>query len=342
MASQCKKELVLSIDALDELATLTAIEYLKQKNMSAVAERLESGYKLGFGAVWPLRSVFLWEFGMDSRKFIRFHQEMWHSKEVPHYEDAAATATLVVAIISIAVTLLSPIIGVEYEKLRSHAEKVNKGLTTQQKKEAMRLFEYLVKAYALREGYYFKKLSLRQFRVALKELEDIQFTKVPGCSHLADQIWQIFVQDRKIRFDKSMLSDFSEVFVAILGKRKSQPPLLQRRERIKPKGTRVFKGLAASEGEARGYSVIVENLADLAKVRKGDIAVFKYFSPDMVQAIKMCRGAIGLERCGGRLGHLAIVARELGVPCVVGVDDEIVLRDGWLIFVDGTKGEISL
>lgn len=44
---------------------------------------------------------------------------------------------------------------------------------------------------------------------------------------------------------------------------------------------------------------------------------------------------------GGILSHAAIVAREIGIPCVVGTEDAVEkLEDGSKILVDGTEGEV--
>jgi len=46
---------------------------------------------------------------------------------------------------------------------------------------------------------------------------------------------------------------------------------------------------------------------------------------------------------GGRLSHAAIVAREYGIPCIVGVQNILKeIKDGDLIKIDGTAGEIKI
>jgi phosphoenolpyruvate synthase/pyruvate phosphate dikinase len=53
-------------------------------------------------------------------------------------------------------------------------------------------------------------------------------------------------------------------------------------------------------------------------------------------------GAIVTDR-GGRLSHAAIVAREAGVPAVVGTEIATkAIRDGVLVVVDGTRGVVSI
>ncbi len=46
---------------------------------------------------------------------------------------------------------------------------------------------------------------------------------------------------------------------------------------------------------------------------------------------------------GGQVSHAVIVSRELGIPCVVSVEDATErIEDGTVIEVDGTKGEVTI
>ena len=46
---------------------------------------------------------------------------------------------------------------------------------------------------------------------------------------------------------------------------------------------------------------------------------------------------------GGQVSHAVIVSRELGIPCVVSVEDATErIKDGTVIEVDGTKGEVTI
>jgi pyruvate,water dikinase len=101
----------------------------------------------------------------------------------------------------------------------------------------------------------------------------------------------------------------------------------------------LLTGAPASPGIASGPVKIVQAPSEIAKVGTGDILVAKMTTPDFVPAMKRAV-AIVTER-GGRTAHAAIVSRELGIPCVVGVDQATTtLSDGQVITVDGSKGNI--
>jgi phosphohistidine swiveling domain-containing protein len=77
-----------------------------------------------------------------------------------------------------------------------------------------------------------------------------------------------------------------------------------------------LKGLPASEGIASGKVRIVSGSEDFAKVEKGDIVVMKYGKTDIIEIIDRISGLITDQ--GGKASHLAVIAREMGIPCIVG------------------------
>ncbi|WP_163507175.1 phosphoenolpyruvate synthase [Fodinicola acaciae] len=106
-----------------------------------------------------------------------------------------------------------------------------------------------------------------------------------------------------------------------------------------PAGEVLVQGLSASPGTAGGAAAILESPADGPRLRDGDVLVATMTNPDWVPTIR--RAAALVTDGGGMTCHAAIVARELGVPCVVGTRNATtVLRDGELITVDGTGGRV--
>lgn len=105
------------------------------------------------------------------------------------------------------------------------------------------------------------------------------------------------------------------------------------------KETPILVGSAASPGIAYGPVKIVPHPSQIDKVLTGDILVAEMTTPDFVPAMKRA-AAIVTDR-GGRTAHAAIVSRELGIPCVVGVEKAMkTLKDGQVITVDGSGGKV--
>jgi len=99
----------------------------------------------------------------------------------------------------------------------------------------------------------------------------------------------------------------------------------------------IVKGLGASPGVAGGPVRIVSEDMNLEVVKKGDVLVTAMTSPDMVPA--MTRAAAIVTDEGGMTCHAAIVARELGIPCIVGATSATeLLKDDDKITVDGGMG----
>lgn len=100
-----------------------------------------------------------------------------------------------------------------------------------------------------------------------------------------------------------------------------------------------LKGIAASYGLAKGKIKILYNAKDIGKLKDGEILVTKFTNPLFTPAILKASAII--TDTGGETCHGAIVARELGIPCVVGTEKATkILKDGINVIVDGKRGII--
>ncbi len=105
------------------------------------------------------------------------------------------------------------------------------------------------------------------------------------------------------------------------------------------KGEIILEGLGASPGIASGVVKIIKDLADLGKIKTGDILVTSMTNPDMVVSMQKSSAIITDE--GGLTAHAAIVSREMGIPAVVGTREATTkLKDGEIITVNGSSGKI--
>ncbi len=103
--------------------------------------------------------------------------------------------------------------------------------------------------------------------------------------------------------------------------------------------TLLLAGSPASPRVATGPVRIVHRVADLHRVKRGDVLVTEMTNPDFVPAMRRA-AAIVTDR-GGRTSHAAIVSRELGIACVVGTETATsVLKQGRIVTVDGRNGKV--
>ena len=113
---------------------------------------------------------------------------------------------------------------------------------------------------------------------------------------------------------------------------------LQLQYKLLEKGKVLAKGNAIGSKIAVGPARILESPREANKLRKGDILVTETTSPDWDPLLKKVAGVV-TDR-GGRTSHAAIVARELGVPAVVGSGFATrSIRDGEMITVSCVEGQ---
>lgn len=108
-----------------------------------------------------------------------------------------------------------------------------------------------------------------------------------------------------------------------------------------PNTPTTLTGLSVNTGVYEGTARLVESSADFDRIKKGDVLVTRMTSPYFNVVLPML-GAIVTDR-GGQLCHAAIVAREYGIPGIVGTRDATrTIPDGARVRVDGTTGEVRL
>jgi pyruvate,water dikinase len=104
---------------------------------------------------------------------------------------------------------------------------------------------------------------------------------------------------------------------------------------------RQMVGQPAAPGLAAGTARIVRSPADLGRFKAGEVLVCDAIQPTMTHLLPLAAAVV--ERRGGMLIHGAIIARELGIPCVNGVRDAADrLQDGMLLAVDGDLGIVTV
>ncbi len=102
----------------------------------------------------------------------------------------------------------------------------------------------------------------------------------------------------------------------------------------------LIEGLAVGEKIATGAAHIIKDPKAMGAFKAGEVLVTEVTDPDWEPIMKMA-SAIVTER-GGRTSHAAIVARELGIPAVVGTRNAVgVLKTGKSITVSCAEGEVG-
>ena len=112
----------------------------------------------------------------------------------------------------------------------------------------------------------------------------------------------------------------------------------QIRYQLKDRGDTLVTGRAVGQKAATGIVRLVKDHHDMNKVAPGDILVTDMTDPDWEPVMK--RAAAIVTNRGGRTCHAAIIARELGIPAIVGCETATnVLRDGMPVTVSCCEGD---
>ncbi len=113
---------------------------------------------------------------------------------------------------------------------------------------------------------------------------------------------------------------------------------VQLRYRLKATGDILITGRAIGQKIGAGPVRVVSDISEMDKVQAGDVLVTDMTDPNWEPVMK--RAAAIVTNRGGRTCHAAIIARELGIPAVVGCDDATsVLREGQSITVSCAEGD---
>ena len=99
----------------------------------------------------------------------------------------------------------------------------------------------------------------------------------------------------------------------------------------------LVRGIGASPGFVTGKAALIRRGSDYRRLASGSIVVARMTRTDMIIGVEKIAGIV--TDVGGSLCHAAIVARELGIPCVVGTESATQeIREKQLIAVNGSDG----
>ncbi len=102
-----------------------------------------------------------------------------------------------------------------------------------------------------------------------------------------------------------------------------------------------IRGLPGSSGVVRGTARFIPTLSEVERLSAGEILVTYATAPPWTPLFAVAGGIV--TDVGGALSHCAVVAREYGIPAVVGAKVATQrIKDGALITVDGTQGIVRI
>lgn len=140
--------------------------------------------------------------------------------------------------------------------------------------------------------------------------------------------------------------ELSELEPPLIIEKGKVPPVTEWRKRREPGVERaaageVLAGLPACAGVATGRARIIEDPEDGVDLQPGEILVAPWTDPGWTPLFTSAEAVV--VNVGSSMSHAAIVSRELGIPCVLGVTDATKrIADGTLLTVDGAAGTVTV
>jgi pyruvate,water dikinase len=110
---------------------------------------------------------------------------------------------------------------------------------------------------------------------------------------------------------------------------------------LKERSRALARGRAIGQRIGAGPARVISGAREMSRVQPGDVLVSDMTDPDWEPVMK--RAAAIVTNRGGRTCHAAIIARELGIPAVVGCGDATqAIRDGGLVTVSCAEGDTGV
>ncbi len=170
---------------------------------------------------------------------------------------------------------------------------------------------------------------------------------------LENQLY-IYLKEALIRLQKKgllmempqhiALDDWPTVLDSLQNLKKYTPPAIEeplQEEKSSTLKPRQLVGHPSSKGMVTGRARVIRSVADFKDVAAGEILVFDAVQPQITFIIPLAAGIV--ERRGGMLVHSSIIARELGIPAVNGVNKATeLIETGDLLTVNGDLGLVII
>jgi pyruvate,water dikinase len=202
-------------------------------------------------------------------------------------------------------------------------------------------------------SYYIDQASASIIRITLAEIG--RRLAANGTLEQADDVWFIDIEEAELGINDNAPANIQFLVNERRAERDANsrltapkylgtaPPdheALQSSEQTQD-GVTALKGTAASKGEATGIARVILSPDEFGKLNNGDILICRSTAPMWTPLFRVASALV--SEAGGVLSHPAVVAREVGLPAVVGIIGATSkIRDGQMVTVSGTDGLVHI
>lgn len=323
----------------ETLAFEVCSRFFSKTGMRYLKDRLDYDIRSEFGNFRVLTDVWFKLFKGDHTRLIDFYEQTYEDRGKMRHE--ALIETLSIALVS---ATLAAIVGEEY---RARRKEILRTLGRLQKRCILGLtylfdmdaMKYLETNQIIDHDQYLK--MTRQLQRRLHATRGRRNKGDENVKRRMEPYYRQFGFSSSAELLSSLQATINSTSVRAIRKEEQMNASLTLTVRV---ANISIQGLPASPGIAEGKVRIIRSVADIEQAQNSEVGVFHYFVPDMVAAVRKCCAVIGVAGTDGMTGHLAIIARALGLPAVVGVTlaDATHLGNGINVSVDGRSGKIHV
>ncbi|XP_071034849.1 rifampicin phosphotransferase [Parasteatoda tepidariorum] len=106
------------------------------------------------------------------------------------------------------------------------------------------------------------------------------------------------------------------------------------------KSSFTITGTPVCQGKVRGTARVIKSFSEVSQIQNGDILITYSTDIGWTPYFPLLSGVVTV--LGGLISHGAVIAREYGLPCIVGAQNALsVFKSGDIVLLDGTKGTIT-
>lgn len=195
-------------------------------------------------------------------------------------------------------------------------------------------FNY-TKSYGLFRNYFLHLAKLFKRKGYIPDLEDIFYFTFDEIRKVVEEGRLSSILSKRLDKRKREIAEYENIELPeeIYGD-KAPVPIR------KDSGVKILSGIPASGGYYTGNTCVVKGAHDFPKVTEGVVIVIPF--SDISWAPIFTKAGAVISESGGVLSHSAIIAREYGIPSIVGVKGACDLGDDRKVHVDGFSGRITV
>lgn len=215
---------------------------------------------------------------------------------------------------------------------------IDQGIYSHMRVAFVRIGEAMVRAGLLEDAEDIFMLKYDEIRCActsdypVKELVKTRRAEIEAAKKMAPQEWYGTATEWQV---------YNEPYKSLWGYPQKFEAEQQEKETKAEISKTVLKGIPGCPGCQEGVAHLVSDPSELDTVKEGEILVCKMTNPAWVVSFSKISALV--TDTGGALSHPAVVAREFGVPCVVGTRRATqLIKTGDKIRVDGSKGVVEV